>query len=548
MPHHNMHHRHARAAFPDPEAIANAAANAFAEAAPQETLVSVVYVTASKTFDGPVGGYTTLGVPAAPSEDANTPDAATQAPAAPTTQAPVAATTEAQAAPATPSTTNTPKAETPSQANTAIAVDTRTSAKSSAAHTTLRTSSGLPASIVPTSSVATSLAIAVATTSLSSTPHHSSTLTSTASQASSTSTESSSSGGMSSAGKAGLAVGLLLLFGTVLALVIFFFRKRKAEAEREKLDDEKTEIFGGAGRQASTRTAANAPRLSLRPVTQFLPNLGEKRQSKGNALAMASPATPAKNGSGWERPMLSQESNRNNPFGNHAETIDATNANGPTVVNSVGPGGEIVAGAATGAAAAGAIGLARGASKREGQPKQIDFTKGGPFKAPPSPSGTDFSVSSEAPGTSTQGASRSGAAIAAAGGPTNSAVHRVQLDFKPSMEDELELRAGQLIRMLHEYDDGWVSQVFQCHKTMLTLVGSLHSSRSLPTRCLPQNLSFNPSRQASSPAKRQRSSWPTSSRHARPQPRSSRSSHVPSYEPRSPNLTRHEPRSSRGPG
>jgi len=36
-------------------------------------------------------------------------------------------------------------------------------------------------------------------------------------------------------------------------------------------------------------------------------------------------------------------------------------------------------------------------------------------------------------------------------------VHRVQLDFKPSMDDELELRTGTLVRLLHEYDDGWVS-------------------------------------------------------------------------------------------
>ena len=43
-----------------------------------------------------------------------------------------------------------------------------------------------------------------------------------------------------------------------------------------------------------------------------------------------------------------------------------------------------------------------------------------------------------------------------AGGPQPS-VYRVLMDFKPSMNDELELRAGQLVRMVHEYDDGWVS-------------------------------------------------------------------------------------------
>ncbi|KLU87032.1 hypothetical protein MAPG_06038 [Magnaporthiopsis poae ATCC 64411] len=48
-----------------------------------------------------------------------------------------------------------------------------------------------------------------------------------------------------------------------------------------------------------------------------------------------------------------------------------------------------------------------------------------------------------------------GAAIAAAGGPPASAVHRVQLDFQPTMEDELELKAGELVRLLFEYDDGW---------------------------------------------------------------------------------------------
>lgn len=44
---------------------------------------------------------------------------------------------------------------------------------------------------------------------------------------------------------------------------------------------------------------------------------------------------------------------------------------------------------------------------------------------------------------------------AAAGPPTESQVYRILMDFVPSMEDELELKAGQVVRMLHEYDDGW---------------------------------------------------------------------------------------------
>lgn len=51
------------------------------------------------------------------------------------------------------------------------------------------------------------------------------------------------------------------------------------------------------------------------------------------------------------------------------------------------------------------------------------------------------------------------AAIPAAGGPADSSVHRVHLDFTPTLEDEMELHRGQVVRLLHEYDDGWVSQV-----------------------------------------------------------------------------------------
>jgi hypothetical protein len=53
------------------------------------------------------------------------------------------------------------------------------------------------------------------------------------------------------------------------------------------------------------------------------------------------------------------------------------------------------------------------------------------------------------------GAAAAGVTGGAAPGPLN--VYRVQLDFSPSQEDELELQAGSLVRMLHEYDDGWVS-------------------------------------------------------------------------------------------
>jgi hypothetical protein len=138
---------------------------------------------------------------------------------------------------------------------------------------------------------------------------------------------------------------------------------------------------------------------------------------------------------------------------------DTVNAAGPAVVKDVHPEGELSTGeAVAGATVAGArtaTVLARGASKRGNGPKPLDFTRNNPNLGQPSPATTEFSENSAAPGTPVQ--TNGGAAIAAVGGPQNSSVHLVQIDFKPSMDDELELRAGQLIRLLHEYDDGWAS-------------------------------------------------------------------------------------------
>jgi len=80
-------------------------------------------------------------------------------------------------------------------------------------------------------------------------------------------------------------------------------------------------------------------------------------------------------------------------------------------------------------------------------------------QASPTPSSfTDSSITSGGSGTA-----------------ATSGVYRVQMDFVPSMGDELELRAGQLIRILHEYDDGWAlcvrldrSQQGVCPRTCLS--------------------------------------------------------------------------------
>ncbi|PBP27228.1 SH3 domain protein [Diplocarpon rosae] len=324
-----------------------------AHARAAEQVVSVIYVTAAPTFTGAIGGYSTMGVDI----DTDEPD------------------------PATP---------------------TPTSPSKTSRSTTLATS------ILPAGTTSPALtpigSILAATGSLSSSPAFgadSSTATSPSS-----SSDDNNSGGLSAGATAGLVVGILVLVGALLSIVLFCIRKRRKTAqEAAAREDEKTET--GIQPSASERSTVIAPRLSLRPITQFLPNLAEKRASRGNPVAAQ--LAPVSEG----RPTTAQSNEAENPFGNHAETvdsvqnpfgphaetIDATNAKGPVELENT---PEV----AVAVPLAAPISLKRGASKREN-------------------------------------------------GPANSPVHRVQLDFNPSLSDELELKQGQLVRVLHEYDDGW---------------------------------------------------------------------------------------------
>ncbi|KXT13899.1 hypothetical protein AC579_2636 [Pseudocercospora musae] len=276
-------------------------------------------------------------------------------------------------------------------------------------------------------------------------------------------TPDESNSGMTGGAKAGLAFGIILAIGLVVGLVLFCLKRKKAAQKQGQMLDEKHGSFadvrargveaggmsataaGGAAAGArpsstqtekvpaslrSTRTASTAPRLSLRPVTQFLPNLADNRKSTNNNLHVADAAE--KSTSAWERnpsgqnpfddaTMLSEkqaqpDSPPSNPFAEPERKSNESN------------------GAAVGAAAAAAASKHSPKSSWEGS-------------EPATPRNAQFGT----------------AAAVAIGGPANGPVgprqpnnvHRVQLDFKPSMDDELELRSGQLVRMLHEYDDGW---------------------------------------------------------------------------------------------
>ncbi|PKS07361.1 hypothetical protein jhhlp_005963 [Lomentospora prolificans] len=372
------------------------------------TVVRTKYRTLSATFTGEVGGYTTVG------KDDSTKKTTTTKERAVTTTSP-------KATPTTIEETEEPdETDLSTKTTLAIAPDA---------------DRGLS-----TSAVGTQLPIA-----------------------SESSSSNASSGGASAGAKAGIAIGVIAGILLLAGLVFFFVKRKKKQAERQSLeDDEKLHgAFSPANYTPTAAAAVTAASVASSPVTYG--NLNEKHVAGAAAGAGAFNRNqpqrqpqpqhqPTRSGgSGWERPMTSQSQNPSNPFGPHAELPGSQ----PPSPSSGAPiAAAAVAGAAAGAAAA--HGVQRQTSRNHG-PRALDLTIAPPpplQAVPPSPAGTEYSMNSVTSGQQVP-ASTGAAAIAAAGGPASSTVHRVQLDFKPTLEDELDLKAGQLVRLLHEYDDGW---------------------------------------------------------------------------------------------
>ncbi|TLS21297.1 uncharacterized protein PpBr36_10302, partial [Pyricularia pennisetigena] len=274
------------------------------------------------------------------------------------------------------------------------------------------------------------LAVAKDTPTLPSAPSSTPTPSSAASKA-----EDSSS----STAKAGIAFGIiggLLLFSL---LIFFVFKKRKQQIERRQLREE-DEKFAGAFAAVPSSTARRSSRHQSQRSSMTPLN---RQPTLPMNLGGAPPVYPKNSDSAWERPRTGNSANNPaNPFGNHAETMEQA---------SVSPAaGQNESFVGTGM-------LTRKQSIRKDAPQPLDLTlppvpEAGGNQA--SPARTEYSTHELSPGVAAV-ASPGAAAIAAAGGPAQSAVHRVQLDFKPTMEDEMELKAGTLVRLLFEYDDGW---------------------------------------------------------------------------------------------
>ena len=333
---------------------------------------------------------------------------------------------------------------------------------------------------------------------------------------------------MSSGAKAGLAIGIILAVALLSGLLFFCFRRRRKHANKDdgKADDEKAAYMEGLKRSqsvTSTRTTATAPRLSLRPITQFMPDMA----ARGKAMNGAAPAAAlgAVGGAAVGAAASREHNDPENPFGNHAEVPRKSQGSSEKEVglpiqnnaaeNPFGKNAEILpqtddlatrsmpsdavpaplrirtptpeAAAVSGGAAAGAAGglAAAQTAERQNAPKPLKVVpKNSVSPAASSPAVSEFSQTSVP-------------AAAMVNGPPPSNVHRIQLDFKPSMDDELGLRAGQLVRLLHEYDDGWVSvptsyigldwNVVADH----CFTGSLYPSRPLSTGCRSSHMSFS---------------------------------------------------------
>lgn len=417
----------------------------------EETVVSVIYVTAEPTFDGPVGGYSTEGRPVKTKEIDVAPPLEHTRPAKPQTEEPKP--TKAPAPKPAPATSLHTTADSPSS-------------RPKSAPTSFVTSTPSLDSI-PTSSVRGG---ALGSASLSATP----------SSTDAAAAGAASSEGMSTGAKAGIAIGIIALVGLVAAAALLFIRKKNKKNENDgDFDNEKP--LPPTGPANAFASPSSQPQMVALGPSRFTPDFtgqGPNNPSMVNVAGIVAPRnlTGQPNDSQSTFAPKTADSASSNPFVDPVNPFEPrSGASSPTAAatprirplsfetpSTRAPSPESMRSGITGTGTAVAVGsvavatVGAGASAKghSGKPPTLQHVAGPPAGflrdlPPPSPALSMDSVSV----TSTT------AAAVVAGGPGPNNVHRVQLDFTPSMEDELELRAGQLVRLLHEYDDGWVCNI-----------------------------------------------------------------------------------------
>ncbi|MCJ1479762.1 hypothetical protein MMC13_008448 [Lambiella insularis] len=381
------------------------------------TLVSVVYITATPTFQGPVGGYTTI----VPVSVVQAPTFQSPAPVASTAAAESSALAISSALAQTFSSQSIALDTAATTATTAQAIASSSSLIDPIQGTTFSSSAPASPPSFTSSTVASSVTFVAAASATSS---------------SSPAAITQDSTGLSGGAKAGIAIAIILGLAAFLAFLGFCYRRKKIRKnETYAVTEGEKNPFGDRAAVLAPARVSTPPQLSLRSPDE---------------LAITGAVHNGLESGDLEKAYV-RESRSANPFGPHAEISPATQeVPAPLRIRTATPESMPLT------AEAGIIAASTSATvaQRHNAPKPLEIkrTVSPASRLPvegamPSPSSTEYSMTSM------------GSAVVA-GGPSPTNVHRIQLDFKPSMEDELELKAGQLVRLLHEYDDGWVSSPF----------------------------------------------------------------------------------------
>ena len=235
---------------------------------------------------------------------------------------------------------------------------------------------------------------------------------------------------MSGGAKAGIAIGVIIGVLALVAAAFALYRMRKRRAEDDYVTSQNQNEKNPFSDQAAVPAPSSRPMQANAPI---VPPIG---------------VTPIHD-------IERRAESPTNPFGPDAETVRNVPSSAGSALGSLPPGSS-AGNAEKAALVAGAAGAAAGvatatAARRTSVPAPLKINRSQSpaliAPAPHSPAPSNFSEASMA---------SSAVTASTAGGP-GPKMHRVQMDFNPTMDDELRLRAGEIAEVLHEYDDGWVS-------------------------------------------------------------------------------------------
>lgn len=283
-------------------------------------------------------------------------------------------------------------------------------------------------------------------------------------------------------------------------------KQRKNRQEAEAAEAAENEKFN-APRQAPTPPApasmaaypgrkSIAPRVSLRPITQFNPLFNHPEGNPHAGAVVGAPIGTAAFAAGGaagleqihetaERPyggsahVPPQAERRQDPFTDPVNPFDNGSPAGssPPPIAKDAPSGSPPVRDLTpspiSSPAAPLQSVASGVPELSAEPMEaaaVGAVAGAAVGAAAVASAKPEDMSAEARTPSPEYVESTGSRPQSpvVGGATPvSNVHRVQMDFVPSLADEMELRAGQLVRLLKSYDDGWT----QCSSMDGTIKG-----------------------------------------------------------------------------